>query len=98
MNPKPEKYVIAFLFVVLLFVGLNGCTKKQPETTVSNEPPLLGNAQSIADALGCMFAQKCESKNKNKDIKKDVHVDTEEQQEQITKEFDQMDEDVKNAK
>jgi hypothetical protein len=72
--PRWERNVIIVLFVVLVAVGLLGCTpppdidraviegktKQQKE----NDSPTLNNMQSIADVLGCVFAPQTCKKTK----------------------------------
>lgn len=69
MNKEFEKYTIVILLLVLVFAG---CTK--PNTEIKTKPAestvltdSVGNMESIANALGCMFAP--ETCPKKKDTK-----------------------------
>jgi len=69
MNTEFEKYTIVILLLVLVFAG---CTK--PNTAIKTKPvkstvvtDSVGNMESIANALGCMFAP--ETCPKRKDTK-----------------------------
>ena len=88
MSPKTERYIILILFIILLFAGLNGCANKTAKVkTVDNEPSI-GKMQSIADILGCMFApHECQK------IKEE-----EQQQEEITKGFEEVDKEKEDEK
>ena len=72
--PRWERNVIIVLFVVLVAVGLLGCTpppdidraviegKQNPQTEETQ--PTLNNMQGIANALSCVFApQTCKKPN-----------------------------------
>lgn len=75
MNKEFERYLIVFLLLVL--IGLAGCVKKQeiiknPTLPDAVEQPTnmtssVGKMESIANALGCMFAP--ETCPKGKDTK-----------------------------
>ena len=67
MNKEFERYLILFLFLIL--IGLSGCTKKPTLATTPEEQPevytdSVGKMEGIANALGCMFAPETCNKNK----------------------------------
>jgi len=68
MNKEFEKYTIVILLLVLVFAG---CTK--PNTAIKPKPvestvvtDSVGNMESIANALGCMFAPETCPKREDK--------------------------------
>ena len=77
MNKEFERYLIIFLFLIL--IGLSGCVHKssvaKTEPTMPTETKKthtvtdsIGKMQGVANALGCMFApQTCDSLKKNKE-------------------------------
>tara|TARA_B100000989_G_scaffold120888_1_gene89164 strand:- start:5044 stop:5310 length:267 start_codon:yes stop_codon:yes gene_type:complete len=88
MTPKTERYVILILFIILLFAGLNGCANKTSEIRTADSGSSISKMQSIADVLGCMFAP-----NECKKIKEE-----EQQQEEITEGFEEVDKEKENEK
>ena len=71
INKKIETKVIWILFVLLIFIGLNGCAKtkgletSQPDPQVEKklDVPTIMKMEGIANVLGCMFAPgSCEKK------------------------------------
>lgn len=88
MTPKTERYVILVLFIILLFAGLNGCANKTAKVKTADSESSISRMQSIADVLGCMFApNECEK------IKEE-----EQQQEEITEGFEEVDKEKENEK
>tara|TARA_B100001123_G_C15047307_1_gene922098 strand:- start:189 stop:428 length:240 start_codon:yes stop_codon:yes gene_type:complete len=72
MNKNFEKKVIWLLFILLIVIGLNGCTYtikpkiSQPDPVVKKEKdvPAIFKMESIANALGCVFApESCKNKD-----------------------------------
>ena len=88
MTPKTERYIILILFIILLFAGLNGCANKTAKVETADNEPTIGKMQSIADILGCMFAP-----HECKKIKEE-----EQQQEEITKGFEEVDKEKEDEK
>ena len=91
MDKNTERWIIVILFVVLLVAGLSGCANKSKEK--ANMPNISVYDGSLSKILGCMFSPTaCE------DIKKAQQQNSnqtkEEADEEFTKEFDQIDEDL----
>ncbi len=74
--------MIFFLILIVLIVMVTGCAKtiKEHTSKTSNGPT---DFQAIADVLGCMFAPETCPKENNND------------QEEITKELDELDNETK---
>lgn len=91
MDKNTERWIIVILFVMLLVAGLSGCANKSKEK--ANMPNISVYDGSLSKILGCMFSPSaCE------DIKKaqeqDLNQTKEEADEEFTKEFDQIDEEL----
>ena len=80
MNKKLENYIIIFLLVILIVVA--SCARKNKEYKAGPLGPVIENAESFGQALGCAFAPKTCRKSKEQ-------IDKE--QEEITKDFQEID-------
>ena len=77
MNKKTERIIIIFLVLVLLGIGLGGCASNQSSKTTEKS---VYASDSIGIVLGCVFdPANCKKYKKEAD------------QNQITKEFDEVD-------
>ena len=91
MNKNTEKWVILLLLVTLLVLGISGCAGKSKDDT--NLPNISVYDGSLSKILGCMF-----SPSSCADLKKaqDNGKTPEQENEEFTKEFDKIDEDLNN--
>ena len=80
MNKKLENYIIIFLLVILIVTA--SCAKKPKEYKAGPLGPVIENAETLGQALGCAFAPKTCRKSKEQ-------IDKE--QEEITKDFQEID-------
>ena len=80
MNKKLENYIIIFLLVILIVVA--SCAKKNKEYKAGPLGPVIENAESFGQALGCAFAPTTCKKSKEQ---------IEKEQEEITKDFQEID-------
>ena len=80
MNKKLENYIIIFLLVILIVTA--SCAKKTKEYKAGPLGPVIENAETLGQALGCAFAPKTCRKSKEQ-------IDKE--QEEITKDFQEID-------
>ena len=84
MDKNTERWIIVILFVILLVAGLSGC---------ANMPNISVYDGSLSKILGCMFSPTaCEDMKKAQEQKS--NQTKEEADEEFTKEFDQIDEDL----
>ena len=89
MDKNTERWIIVILFVILLVAGLSGCANKSKEK--ANMPNISVYDGSLSKILGCMFSPTaCEDMKKAQDNGKTP----EQENEEFTKEFDQIDEDL----
>ena len=80
MNKKLENYIIIFLLVILIVTA--ACAKKSKEYKAGPLGPVIENAETLGQALGCAFAPKTCKKSKEQ---------VEKEQEEITKDFNKID-------
>ena len=80
MNKTLENYIIIFLLVILIVTA--SCAKKTKEYKAGPLGPVIENAETLGQALGCAFAPKTCRKSKEQ-------IDKE--QEEITKDFQEID-------
>ena len=80
MNKKLENYIIIFLLVILIVTA--SCTKTTKEYKAGPLGPVIENAESFGQALGCAFAPTTCKKSKEQ---------IEKEQEEITKDFNKID-------
>ena len=80
MNKTLENYIIIFLLVILIVTA--SCAKKNKEYKAGPLGPVIENAETLGQALGCAFAPATCKKSKEQ---------IEKEQEEITKDFQAID-------
>jgi hypothetical protein len=85
-----------FLYIIIVLFLATGCVNKTPDVKGEDPASVVGNAGSIAEVLGCVFApQSCQKKSTQ-----DQHKQADEQiiKKAEEKEWDDVDKEISESK